>query len=136
MKKILVLCVFMVSLFAINANAQPGGQGDTTGRALRMQQMKERTKPALMEAAKLTDAEANQVLDIYYASRGNMRGLRDLSDEDRKKKMDEMQADTDKKFKTIPLTDEKIKLVNEYMATQMRNNRGQGGPGMQRPPQQ
>jgi Spy/CpxP family protein refolding chaperone len=135
MKKILVLCVFMVSLFAINTYAQPGGQGDTTGRAARMQQMKDRTKPGLMEAAKLTDAEANQVLDIYYASRGNMRGLRDLSDEDRKKKMDEMQADTDKKFKTIPLTDEKIKLVNDYMATQMRN-RGQGGPGTQRPPQQ
>ena len=135
MKKILVLCVFMVSVFAINATAQPGGQGDTTGRAARMQQQKERAKPGLMEAAKLTDAEANQVLDIYFTSRGNMRGLRDLSDDDRKKKMDEMQADTDKKFKAIPLTDEKIKLVNDYMATQMRN-RGQGGQGTQRPPQQ
>lgn len=135
MKKILVLCVFMVSVFAISANAQGGGQGDTAGRAQRMQQMKERTKPGLMEAAKITDAEANQVLDIYYASRGNMRGLRDLSEEDRKKKMDEMQAETDKKFKAIPLTDEKIKLINDYMTTQMRN-RGQGGQGGQRPPQQ
>lgn len=125
MKKILVLSMFMVSVFTISVKAQPGGQGDTTGRAQRMQQMKERTKPGLMEAAKLTDAEADKVLDIYYATRGNMRGLRDLSEEDRKKKMDEMQADTDKKFKAIPLTDEKIKLVNDYMATQMRN-RGQG----------
>ena len=132
MKKILVLCTFLVSFFVINATAQPGGQGDTTGRAARMQQQKDRAKPGLIEAAKITDAEATQVLDIYYASRGNMRGMRDLSEEDRKKKMDEMQVETDKKFKAIPLTDEKIKLVNEYMAAQMRN-RGQGG---QRPPQQ
>ena len=132
MKKILILCTFMMAIFAISANAQPGGQGDTTGRAARMQEMKTRQKPGLIEAAKLTDAEANQVLDIYYASRGNMRGLRDLSDDERKKKMDEMQADTDKKYKAIPLTDEKIKAINDYMATQMRN-RGQGG---QRPQQQ
>lgn len=135
MKKILVLCAFMVSVFTVSVTAQPGGQGDTTGRAARMQQMKERAKPGLMEAAKITDAEANQVLDIYYASRGNMRGMRDLSEEDRKKKTDEMQADTDKKFKAIPLTDDKIKLINDYMAAQMRN-RGQGGQGGQRPPQQ
>jgi len=134
MKRFLVLCMLVAS-FAIGANAQPGGQRDTTGQAQRMAEMRTRQKTGLIDQAKLTSEEADKVLDVYMTGRTGMRGLRDLSEDERKKKMDEMEADNEKKFKAIPLTDEKIKLVNDYMATQMRN-RGQGGPGTQRPPQQ
>jgi hypothetical protein len=50
-----------------------------------------------------------------------MRGLRDLNEADRAKKMEEIQADLSKKFKAIPLTDEQVKAVNEYMAERRKN---------------
>jgi polyhydroxyalkanoate synthesis regulator phasin len=133
MKKILVMCILMVSVFTISANAQFGGQGgDTTGRAQRMKEIHDRLKTGLVDQAKLTSDEADKVIDIYMSRTNGMRGMRDLSEEDRKKKMDEMQADAEKKYKAIPLTDDKIKAVNDYLATQMRNR----GPRPQQPSQQ
>jgi hypothetical protein len=41
----------------------------------------------------------------------------------------------DKKLKAIPLTDEKMKAVKDFMATQMRGRGGPGGGGP-RPGQQ
>ncbi len=132
MKKILVVCSLLM-LFVIGASAQPGQGGDTTGRAQRMKEMHDRQKAGLMDQAKLTSDEADKVLDIQTASMSGMRGMRDLSDDERKKKRDEKQAEKEKKFKAIPLTDEKMKAVKTYMESQMRG-RGQGGPRMQTPP--
>lgn len=126
MKKILVVCSLLMA-FTIGAYAQPGQGGDTTGRAQQMKERRDRQKAGLIDQAKLTSDEADKVLDIQMASMGNMRGMRDLSADDRKKKMDEMQVDMEKKFKAIPLTDEKVKAVKTYMESQMRG-RGQGGP--------
>ena len=125
MKKILVACSLMM-LFAIGAYAQPGQGGDTTGRAQRMKENRERQKAGLIDQAKLTSDEADKVLDLQMNRMNGMRNMRDLSDDDRKKRMDSMEAEMDKNLKAIPLTDEKIKAVKTYMASQMR---GRGGPG-------
>ena len=60
-----------------------------------------------------------------------MRGLRDLSEEDRKKKLDEIRAENTKKFKAIPLTDDQLKAVDAYFDEQMKKmmNRGGGNGG-------
>ena len=127
MKKILVVCS-MLMFFAISASAQFGQGGDTTGMAQRMKERHDRMKAGLMDQAKLTSDEADKVLDIQTASRGaGMRGMRDMSEDDRKKKMDEMNADMEKKYKAIPLTDEKMKAVKTYMESQMRGRGGMGG---------
>ena len=67
-----------------------------------------------MSSAKITEAEADKVMQIQQESRQGMRGLRDLSQDDRKKKMDEMKVENDKKFKAIPLTDDQVKAVDAY----------------------
>ncbi len=125
MKKLLFLVALFTTLCITNASAQGQGGGDPAAMAARY---KERVKPQLVEKTKLTDEQAEKVLDIQLASRQGMRGLRDLSEEDRKKKMDELQADLNKKYKAIPITEDQIKAVNDYYA-EMRRNMQQGGGG-------
>jgi Spy/CpxP family protein refolding chaperone len=130
MKKLLVLVAVFTTVLLSNANAQQGnGNFDPAQMA---QRYKERVKPQLIEKAKLTDAQAEKVCDIQLASRQQMRALRDLSEEDRKKKMEEIQADNNKQYKAIPLTDDQIKAVNdlmEEMRKQMQQQRQNGGGG-------
>ena len=127
MKKILVLVALFVTVYATSANAQQQGGGDP---AAMMARYKERVKPQLIEKTKLSDEQADKVLDINFESRQAMRGLRDLSEEDRKKKMDEVQADINKKYKALPLTDDQIKSVNAFFDEQRKNMQNrQGGNG-------
>ena len=128
MKKLLVLVAVFTTVLVSNVNAQQGnGNFDPAQMA---QRYKERVKPQLVEKVKLTDAEAEKVCDIQLASRQQMRGMRDMSQEDRKKKMDEIQAENDKQYKAIPLTDDQIKAVNDFfdeMRKQMQQQRQNGG---------
>lgn len=97
-----------------------------------LQRMKERIKPQLVEKAKLTDAEADKVIEINFDARQQMRGLRDLSPEDRKKKMDEVNAGLVEKYKAIPLTEEKVNSVVAYFEEQrkqMQERRAGNGGG-------
>ena len=129
----------MATLFAAvattSASAQGGGGMTPEQRAERMKQM----KTELIVKAKISDAEADKVMQIQQDSRAGMRGLRDLSQEERQKKMDEIKADNDKKFKAIPLTDDQVKAVDAFYEEQMKrmmermrgNGGGQGGNGNQ-----
>jgi hypothetical protein len=124
---------FLASLIALFATApamaQPPGGGDP--QQFR-QRMIERTKPGLMEKARLTDAEAGKVLDIYFGTMQQRRQLRtddSLSEEERKKKMDAINEETTKKYKEIPLTEEKVKAVNEYFEEMRRNMQNRGPQG-------
>lgn len=126
MKKLLILVALFTTVYVTKADAQ---QGDPAAMA---QRFKERVKPQLIEKTKLSEAQADKVLDIYANSRQQMRGLRDLSEDDRKKKMDEIRADNDKQYKTIPLTDDQIKSVDNFFDEQrklMMQQRQQGGGG-------
>ena len=103
MKKILFLLVLGTAIYATNVNAQGGG--DPAAREARMKEM----KAQLIEKVKLTEGQADKVMEINTASREQMRGLRDLSEADRAKKLEEINADLSKKYKAIPLTDEQVK---------------------------
>jgi Spy/CpxP family protein refolding chaperone len=122
MKKFILLATLFVALGTIQANAQNGG-GDPAQREAMMKEM----KAQLVEKAKITEAEADKVLEINRASRDKMRGLRDLSEEERTKKIDEINAENSKKYKEIPLTDEQVKAVNEYFAERRKNMQKNGG---------
>ena len=127
MKKLLMVVTLFVTVYAVDAKAQQGG-GDP---AAMMARMKERIKPQLMEKAKLSDAEADKVIEISFDSRRQMRDVRmdqSLSDDAKKQKMDEMQTELDKKYKAIPLTDDQVKAVKDFYE-EMRKNRQQGGNG-------
>ena len=129
MKKLFVLvAVFTTAL--LSANAQGGnGNGNFDPVAMKARYV-ERTKPALIEKTKLTEAQADKVIDINWEARSKMRGMRDLSEDDRKKKMDEVQGDITKQYKDIPLTDDQIKSVNDFFEEQrkqMQQQRQQNG---------
>jgi Spy/CpxP family protein refolding chaperone len=129
MKKLLVLLAFFTTVYATKADAQGQGGGDP---AARMAKMKEMLKPQLIEKVKLTDAQADKVLEINFKSRSEMRGLRDLSEDDRKKKRDEIEASQNKAYKEIPLTDDQIKAVNDFFEAQrqeMMKQRQNGNGG-------
>ena len=128
MKKLILVFSLFVTLFTIKAEAQGNG-GDPAAAS---QRFKDRVKPQLIEKTKLTDAQAEKVLDINFNARSQMRGMRDLSEDDRKKKMAEIQEGINKEYKAIPLTDDQIKSVNDFF-TEMRKNmqqqRQNGGGG-------
>jgi Spy/CpxP family protein refolding chaperone len=128
MKKLLALVAVFTTVLLSNANAQQGN-GNFDPAAMKARYV-ERVKPLLIEKTKLTDAQADKVLDINWDARGKMRGMRDLSEDDRKKKMADIQADTNKQYKDIPLTDDQIKAVNDFfdeLRKQMQQQRQNGG---------
>ena len=128
MKKLLVLVAVFTALLFTTANAQ-GGNGNFDPAAMKARYV-ERVKPSLIEKTKLTDAQADKVIDINFEARSKMRGMRDLSEDDRKKKMEEVQADINKQYKDIPLTDDQINAVNDFFEEQrkqMQQQRQNGG---------
>lgn len=132
MKKLLVLVAVFTTVLMSNANAQQGN-GNFDPAAMKARYV-ERTKPQLIEKTKLTAEQADKVLDINWDARMKMRGMRDLSQEERQKKMDDAQAEADKQYKAIPLTDDQIKAVKDFfeeqrkqMQQQRQNGGGNGG---------
>jgi len=127
MKKLILVFALFLTVISINAQAQGGGDP-----AAAMQRFKDRVKPQLVEKTKITDAQADKVIEINFNARSLMRGLRELSDDDRKKKMAEIQEGINKEYKGIPLTDDQIKAVNDFfdeMRKNMQQQRQNGGGG-------
>lgn len=130
MKRVLALLSFvMISGLAF---AQPGGGMNPEARKARM---KEQMKPELVQQAKITDAQADKVIDIYFDAQmeaGKLRRDESMSQEDKQKKVKEINEARDKKIKEIPLTDEQAKAVASFYEEQrkkMMANRPQGGGG-------
>lgn len=123
MKKLIgLLAVVLISTAVM---AQGGPQMDPA-QALEM--MKQRIKPQMIEKTKLTDAQADKVLEVQLWAQMQNRGLRDLSEEDRNKKMKETNEEREKKLKAIPLTDDQIKAVNDFYE-ELRKARMASGRG-------
>ena len=124
MKKVLALVALVLIASFNTIMAQPPGGGQQMDPAQMLEMMKQRVKPQLIDKTKITDAQADKVLEIQVGSQGAMRGMRELSDEDRMAKMKSIREENNKKFKAIPLTDDQIKAVNDFY-DEMRKNRGQ-----------
>ena len=124
MKKVIALLTIAFCCSFTVAMAQPGQQMDP---AQMLEMMKQRVKPQLIEKTKLTDAQADKVLEIQIWAQQQNRGLRELSEEDRNKKMKETNDEREKKFKAIPLTDDQIKAVNEFYEEMRKARQNRGG---------
>jgi hypothetical protein len=129
MKKLFSLFVATMALL-FSLQAQPPGGGDPEVMKARM---KERVKPLLIQQVGVSDAEADKILEINFDFQTKTRELRmdqALSEDDRKKKMKELNDNRDKKVKEIPLSDEKVKAVNtfyEEMRKKQQEARGNRG---------
>ena len=128
MKKIIALLTIVGCIAATNVMAQGGGGGQQMDPAQMLEMMKQRIKPQLMEKTKLSDSEADKVLEIQLWAQSQGRGLRDLSEDERAAKQKETADERKKKLKAIPLTDDQIKAVDDFYE-EMRRNRPQRGGG-------
>lgn len=129
MKKLFFLAVLFTALLATTTASAQGGPGGDPQQF--RQRMIERVKPQLIEKTKLSDTEADKVLDLYLGTMQQRREIRmdnSTSDEDKKKKVDAIDAELGKKYKAIPLTDDQVKSVTEFFNDMRRNGR-RNGPG-------
>lgn len=127
MKKLLVLVALFTTVYVSQAHAQ----ANNDPAAMKARYV-ERVKPMLIEKAKISDAEADKVLDINFNARTKMRGLRDLAPDERKKQAEQIQADMNKDYRAIPLTEDQVKAVNEFFEEQrkqMQQRQQQNGGG-------
>jgi hypothetical protein len=128
MKKIIALLTIVGCIATTSVMAQGGGGGQQMDPAQMLEMMKQRIKPQLMEKTKLSDTEADKVLEIQLWAQAQNRGLRDLSEEERTAKRKETADERKKKLKAVPLTDDQIKAVDDFYE-EMRKNRPQRGGG-------
>jgi Spy/CpxP family protein refolding chaperone len=129
MKKLFFLAALFTALVATTASAQGGPGGDP---AAMRQRMKERFKPQLVEKTKISDEQADKVLDIYIDAQRQRREVRmdqNLSDEDKAKKTAAIDEEAAKKYKAIPLKDEETKAVASFFEEARKNmpQRREGG---------
>ena len=122
MKKILALLSFLVACSCTSLMAQyPGG-----GQQMDPAAMKERMKQTYKDQIGLTDVQADSVATIVMDGRSSMRGLRDLSPEERQTKMAEYTAARDKRLDAA-LPKDVAQKVKDFLA-QQRQRMGQGRP--------
>jgi hypothetical protein len=115
MKKILFLMLILGALVSTTTYAQAGDPPSV------LQQMKEKQKPGLIEKAGLTDAQAEKVIELNYEMRMKASTeLKDLTGEDRSKKLAEMKAAKEKKFAEF-LSPEQITAMNKYYEEMGKN---------------
>jgi len=108
MKKILFMTLIAGATLSFNASAQAGDPPSV------LQQTKDRIVPLMVEKTGLTQAQAEKIIEINYDMRETMRGLGNLSEADRSKKIAELKADRDKKYTEIPLSTEQIASVKTF----------------------
>jgi hypothetical protein len=131
MKKLLAVCAIVFALSAA-AYAQPGGGGGNPEE--RAKRQKEMIRPLLVEKTKLTEDQANKVIDAYQKAQQETRAVRmnaDLSDDDKKAKVKEINEARTTALKAIPLTEDQIKSVESFYEEMRKNmpQRGGGGGG-------
>jgi hypothetical protein len=122
MKKLIAL-LFFVAAYSVNSlMAQPPGGGNFDPAQMKARQLQQLKESDL----KLTDAQADSVVSINMESMQQMRGMRDLSMEERMAKMKEMNEYRTKRW-TAALRDEVLaKKVADYYE-KLRQQRMQGG---------
>jgi hypothetical protein len=94
--------------------------------AVMLERMKERVKPSLIEKTKLSDVQADKVLETQVWAQTQMRTTRDLAEDQRAAKMKEISEERAKKLKAIPLSDEQLKSVNDFFEEMRKNRPGRG----------
>ncbi len=117
----------MIAAVSFTSSAQQGGGDPETMK----QRMKERVKPLLIEKTKLSDLQADKVIDIQFEASKHKKEVRNdqsLGDPDKKKKVEAINADVAEKMKAIPLTEAEVKSVMDFYE-EMRKNMQQKKEG-------
>ena len=132
MKKLLLLTIVFGALVSTSSLAQsgpndknpsntPNAQSATDAAAM-LKQMKEKISPKMVEETGLTLAQADKIVEINFELRQAMAAYKDLSDEERSKKIADWKVTREKRWSEIPLTPEQIKSVYAFYEGMGKNN--------------
>ena len=133
MKKLIVLAALFATVYSANAqqasantqsNTNAQGGGDAAAMAERVRQ----TKATLVEKAKITEEQAEKIMQINIDARKSLGDMRELSDDDRKAKIAAMEADRDKKYLEV-LTQEQFTAVKTAFADMKKQHQPQQRQG-------
>jgi hypothetical protein len=120
MKKLFAIAAIVLSCSATSLMAQPGQQMDPA-------QMKEMMKNRFKESMNfLTDVQMDSVVNIVMDSRAGMRGMRDMSPEDRQAAMKKASEARDKRLDAALPKDVAQKVKDALAAQQQRMGGGRG----------
>jgi len=124
MKKYLFLSLILGAM-ATSVQAQHAVQSQNatqaSEQAAMLKKMKEQFKPQMLEQTKLTEAQIDRVIEINFEIRMMATAFRDLSEEERSKKITELKALKEKKYSEIPLTSEEIASVYSFFESLGKN---------------
>jgi hypothetical protein len=123
MKKVIALLTIIIACSCTYVIAQPpgGGQMDPA-------QMKEMMKTRMKDQMSfLTDAQLDSVVNIVMDSRSGMRGLRDMSEEDRAAAIKKSTEARDKRLDAA-LPKDVAQKVKDALAAQAQRGMGGGRP--------
>lgn len=120
MKKLFAIAAIVLSCSVTSLMAQPGQQMDPA-------QMKEMMKNRFKESMNfLTDVQMDSVVNIVMDSRAGMRGMRDMSPEDRQAAMKKASEARDKRLDAALPKDVAQKVKDALAAQQQRMGGGRG----------
>jgi hypothetical protein len=120
MRKIFLLMGLFTVLMAGQASAQQKQGGDP---AAMLQRMKERIKPELVEKTKITEEQADKVVEISFNLQRQRREVRmdqNLSEEEKTKRNADIDASRDKQFLSVGLTADQVTAVNAFFEEQRK----------------
>jgi lipopolysaccharide export LptBFGC system permease protein LptF len=121
MKKIFLFIAFLSTVFSSSVFAQNNENAEAM-----LNRLKERIKPQLVEKAKITEAQADRVIETNFALQRQRRQIRmdqALSQEEKANRNLSIDAARDKEFSAIPLTAEQVKAVNAFFEEDARQQR-------------
>jgi ABC-type transporter MlaC component len=129
MKKLIVCAAIFATVYSTSANAQQAGassQSNTTtqNNDAAMAERVRQTKATLVEKAKITEEQAEKIMQINIEARKSLGDIRSLSEEDRKAKITAMEADRDKKYKEV-LSEEQFAAVKNAFADMKKQAAGE-----------
>lgn len=120
MKKLLLLTLICSAIVSTNSFAQAGDPPSV------LEQMKQKTVPAMVEKTGLSTAQAEKIVELNYEMRMSAAGLKDLPEAERMEKIKELKAAKEKKFSEF-LTPEQIASVKAFYEDMGKNKPAKGG---------
>lgn len=120
MKKIVTFVVVVVLALPIVANSQ--GTITTSSPESFLAYLRDRQKPALISKLKLTDEQAEKVIEVQVWAAPYLRKISfDMPEVQKQSAIVLLDEEKKKKYKAIPLSDEKVEEVILFYANMLKN---------------
>lgn len=122
MRKIVTLIVVLTVALPALSQVQIEGTITTVSPESFLKYLRERQKPALISKLKLTDEQAEKVIAVQVWVAPYLRNIGiDMPEEKKQSAMLLLNEEKKKRYKAIPLTDEKVEEVILFYANMLKN---------------